>query len=293
MLSVFSVAHAQLDTTYVPLAPLDNAGVPATSKLSEYIPAVFKLSIGIAAVLAFVMITFGGIMYATSDAITGKSAGREYITNALWGLLLVLGAYAILYTINPKILKFDLNLQRPTITTPAGAAVAVGGTIAGGGTGAVSCQGNCPFSYTNGSGVLVNYKDCSSCANATSFGLNIKTQQVNGTVAQINTGLGNKLKGIQNTSGAPAFQVTETWPPTVNHAAQGQYDGTSVDVSLANPNAQNIISFINTANAQGLRVVYEVSTPAQAQAYQNAGVPPANITPVGYITGEHFSVYTQ
>ena len=99
-------------------------GVGAQTNLSTYLPAIFKLSIGIAAALAFAMITFGGIVYATSDAISGKSKGKEYIEDALWGFLLVIGAYAILWTINPQILEFNLSLPTPQIqggatTTPA------------------------------------------------------------------------------------------------------------------------------------------------------------------------------
>src|SRR3989344_1523632 len=115
--SVFTVAYAQTNNDYTVLAPLPGIGDDGTGKttLSSYLPAVFNLSIGIAAVMAFVVITFGGIVYATSDAIQGKEDGKRWVENALWGLLLVIGAYAILYTINPKILEFNLSLKRPPI----------------------------------------------------------------------------------------------------------------------------------------------------------------------------------
>lgn len=95
------------------LVGLPEIGTQTT--LAAYIPAAFRLAIGASAVLAFVMITFGGIMYATSDAITGKEQGREYLTNAVVGLLLVVGAYAILWTINPRILNIDLNMPVPPL----------------------------------------------------------------------------------------------------------------------------------------------------------------------------------
>ena len=124
--SLFSaLAYAQTDK-YTVLAPLPGVGNNAakTTTLTDYLPAIFKLSIGIAAVLAFVMITFGGITYMTTDAIGGKSRGREYITNALWGLLLVIGAWVILNTINPQILSFDLFLKKPDIAAPVDTVVA-------------------------------------------------------------------------------------------------------------------------------------------------------------------------
>ncbi len=115
-LCLTSTAYALDD--YTPITPLpglqNNAG---KTNLETYIPGLFRLSIGIAAVMAFVMITVGGIVYATSDSLTNKSEGRRLIENALWGLLLVIGAYAILNTINPNILKFSFNPQ--DASTPA------------------------------------------------------------------------------------------------------------------------------------------------------------------------------
>lgn len=122
LLLSFSLPVFAQETGYQFLAPLPNGA--GSSDLSTYVPGIINLSIGIAAVMAFVMITFGGIQYATTDAISGKQDGRKHIWDAIWGLLLVLGAYAILNTINPNILKFDFNLGTPKIST--GAPVVVG-----------------------------------------------------------------------------------------------------------------------------------------------------------------------
>ncbi len=125
--SFYSTTYA-IDENYTVLAPLPGIGQgvgTTTTKLSTYLPAVFNLGIGIAAVLAFMMITFGGVMYATSDAITGKSQGREYIENAVWGLLLVIGAWAILYTINPQILTFSLDIPVPSAASSTPSAIVV------------------------------------------------------------------------------------------------------------------------------------------------------------------------
>ena len=106
---------------YTLLAPLPGIGidpnctVDCKTDLQRYLPGAFKLIIGIAAALAFVMITFGGMTYVVSDSINGKEDGRAYITNAVWGLVLVIGAYTILYTINPQILNFDLTIKTPQV----------------------------------------------------------------------------------------------------------------------------------------------------------------------------------
>jgi hypothetical protein len=125
------------DTTYTPLAPLPglpegkafetsrNCTKDASGKetctnpcpFGNYLNIMIKLIIGIAAVLAMVMIVMGGIQYMTSDLISSKEAGKEQITHAILGLLLALGAFIILNTINPKLLSACLDkLPQATIT---------------------------------------------------------------------------------------------------------------------------------------------------------------------------------
>lgn len=99
---------------YTFLSPLPGLEGLDKPDLTKYIPAVINLVIGISVVLAFIMITFGGVMYATTDAIQNKTSGKEYIWNAVIGLILVIGAYAILWTINPSTLSFNLSLDLPS-----------------------------------------------------------------------------------------------------------------------------------------------------------------------------------
>ena len=122
--SVFATIHAA-EGEYTLLRTLPGVGdtTGGIVTIQSYLPAAFNLVIGIAAALAFVMLTLGGITYATSDAITGKSQGKEWIENAIWGLMLVIGAYVILYTINPQILNFTLTLPRPQIASSTATAV--------------------------------------------------------------------------------------------------------------------------------------------------------------------------
>ena len=128
--------HAQTNNDYTLLAPLPglspncpdgnvvtNSDGTSTcqTNLSTYVKGAFNLLIGLSAVLAFVVLTYGGVLYMTSDAIMGKSQGKEYITNALWGLLLLFASWLILYTINPKLVNLntvvcDLS-QQPSDTT--------------------------------------------------------------------------------------------------------------------------------------------------------------------------------
>lgn len=98
--------------TYEPLAPLPigpGGSNEMPTQLATYLPAMFQFLIGIAGVLAVIMIVIGGIQYMSTDAIYGKTAGKEKITQALGGLLLAMVSWLILYTVNPNILNTNLG----------------------------------------------------------------------------------------------------------------------------------------------------------------------------------------
>lgn len=123
---VFAQDSSESWDQYTPLAPLpgttsgdcvkdeDGKISDCTTDIQTYLPGVFKLAIGIAGVLAVLMIIIGGVQYITTDAIQGKSEGKERIQNALWGLVLVLVSWILLYTINPKLTVFNLNIEKST-----------------------------------------------------------------------------------------------------------------------------------------------------------------------------------
>lgn len=123
---------------YTLLAPLPLSGpgsqVEKTSA-TTYLEGMFKLLIGVAGALAVVMIIVGGIKYMSSDAIGGKSEAKETIQNAIWGLILAIGAWLILNTINPDLVKFNLNLDKITATQDTTAPGTNSGTGVGGGGG--------------------------------------------------------------------------------------------------------------------------------------------------------------
>lgn len=118
--------------TYQPLAPLPGTTVgncdPSNPNspeckvgIEKYLPGMFQLLIGIAGVIVVIQIVIGGVQYLSTDAISGKSEGRSRIENALVGLLLVIGCFIILNTINPRTLELNLEIQRynpPALTEP-------------------------------------------------------------------------------------------------------------------------------------------------------------------------------
>jgi hypothetical protein len=109
---------------YYPLAPLPGQADKIDTSSSgdsdcpfgNYLNILIKLFIGICAVLAMIKIVLGGMQYMTSELSSGKEDGKNSITSAVFGLILALGAFAILNTINPELLKVCLNnLPKATV----------------------------------------------------------------------------------------------------------------------------------------------------------------------------------
>src|SRR3990167_2426928 len=107
-----ALAAAPTYTLLAPLGPLSGAVY-----LSTYLNGIMLVTIGVAGVLAVVMIVICGIQMIGSPSVSQKSASKECITNAILGLLLAAGSWIILNTINADLLKSDMNLG--ALPTPA------------------------------------------------------------------------------------------------------------------------------------------------------------------------------
>ncbi|MCX6716354.1 MAG: pilin [Candidatus Taylorbacteria bacterium] len=120
------------DITYTLLEPLPCVSGPGCTgqqktipNLAYYINYMFKLAVGIAVVLAVIMVFYGGFTYATTDLIPAKTEGKKIIQNALIGLLLTLASYIILYTIDPRYVEFNTSLDRVKVDTTSAFALII------------------------------------------------------------------------------------------------------------------------------------------------------------------------
>jgi hypothetical protein len=110
--------------TYQPLAPIpglttDAALQPNESGLAVYFENLYKFGVGIATALALIMVILGGVEYVSTDAIGGKEEGKERIQNALLGMLLALGSYLILQTIDRSFVQSEIRMERLEINIEA------------------------------------------------------------------------------------------------------------------------------------------------------------------------------
>lgn len=79
-----------------------------SGQLVEFLAQAFQFGLAIAAALAVIMIVWGGVEIMLSESLFKKEDGKKKIEDAIWGLLLALVSWLILYTINPTILNFQL-----------------------------------------------------------------------------------------------------------------------------------------------------------------------------------------
>lgn len=104
---------AQEQSGVLLLEPIDgflaSEDSPRITSLSIYLDGAYRLGIAVASGLAVIMIALGGIEYMTTGSISKKAEGRERIFSAIWGLLLALGSFVILQTINPAFTQNSLS----------------------------------------------------------------------------------------------------------------------------------------------------------------------------------------
>lgn len=91
-----------------------------SSFLADYLSAVYKFLIFASITIAIVMVMVGGLQYVMAASGGDVSKGKTRITNALTGLVLLLGVYLILYTSNPQLtLMKTIELQNvQTVEVP-------------------------------------------------------------------------------------------------------------------------------------------------------------------------------
>lgn len=126
---------------YTVLAPLPGTTIKdncvagdkdCKTNLEKYLPGAFKLAVGLSAAFAVFMIVIGGFQYMSTDALQGKEEGKARIWNSVKGLVLVIGAWLILYTINPGLLELRLSIDTIEIKGPP--SVSGGGALGTGAT---------------------------------------------------------------------------------------------------------------------------------------------------------------
>ena len=111
----FGITHsAAAQELLAPIPGYFNNG----TDLAGYLQNAYKLTIGIAGVLAVLMIVIGGIEYIFSAVPSAKSDAKNRINGAVFGLIIALTSYILLRTLNPELLNVGINLPPVSVKIP-------------------------------------------------------------------------------------------------------------------------------------------------------------------------------
>jgi len=90
--------------------PKEGGDLEENVTLEEYLTWAFRFVLALAGFLAVMMIVIGGVQYIISGASESmRGEAKKRIENAIWGLVMALVSYLVLYTINPSLVDFNDN----------------------------------------------------------------------------------------------------------------------------------------------------------------------------------------
>ncbi|MBI2278769.1 MAG: hypothetical protein HYU81_01755 [Candidatus Brennerbacteria bacterium] len=90
----------------------EGCGDATGADIAGYLIRFYQFAIAASGILAVGLIAVGSIYISTAGGSADRqSEGREMITSALWGIVLLFGSYLILRTVNPRL----VSLANPTI----------------------------------------------------------------------------------------------------------------------------------------------------------------------------------
>jgi hypothetical protein len=158
-------ANATTEIRFKPQIPLPGSElfngqeiVITGSTLGEYVAALYVFVVSAVGILAAVLIFYGGIMWLTAGGDRGRvQNAKDQIASAVIGILLAFGAYLLLLTISPKLVKFSSLEIKPVPKRIAEYENEVAFGARGGGLGTASLSD--PDAWLNNptNGIKTNY----------------------------------------------------------------------------------------------------------------------------------------
>jgi len=96
-------------------------GQGEVTNLPEYLQALYTFGIAVVGILSVVMIAVGAFMYIVTAAgnVTKMANAKDIITNAIFGLILAVIAWLILFIINPDLVGGSVGQKTEQISSKA------------------------------------------------------------------------------------------------------------------------------------------------------------------------------
>jgi len=87
-----------------------------STSLPDYVKYIFNFSVGIAGLIAFIVLAYAGFSYITSAGSPAKQKdARDRIFSALIGFVVLFGSYLILSTVNPQLTYLAIPERIPVV----------------------------------------------------------------------------------------------------------------------------------------------------------------------------------
>lgn len=258
---------------YCLLEPIPQFGASVdTSDLQGYFTKIISLILMLGSAFAVLMIVYGGVLYMGSESVFKKGEGLAKVEGAIFGLLLLVGAYSILNSINPSLVNLEIKLRPVTYNISYEEAAEEASTNTDG-----------TYNYGNCKVAPKTDEKCPTCRPLSEITVVSSGKEANDTLA-------DKLELFNQSIGASNWRVTEAYAPSPIHCAQCHYNGTCIDAGLNEKTVANIKSFYDKALEAGLGPVYEV-LPSQTSLYNELTAAGVKVIIPKKITAPHFSVY--
>jgi len=192
----------------------------AFTDLPSLINGLYKFGIWTVGIAALFMLVIGGFMYMTSAGNTSRvGSAKSVIGDALLGLVAALGAFLLLYVINPDLTKINLHLIQVSVQG--------GGGTPGNGTGAPA--NTTPVTPGNGNGSKA-VSAAQQMMNGSCYYCNVKEQ------TSSRTG-GADSCSLNSCKGTPAYTDCSNFVNTAYTNAGCKSPGSSTNTILANANS--------------------------------------------------------
>ncbi|MEK7148220.1 MAG: pilin [Patescibacteria group bacterium] len=241
-------------TPYKLLAPIPQLLKPGSTNSTDtasYIPGLIRLVIGLAGALAVIRIIYGGFRYISSDAFGTKSNAKGIIEGAFWGLIMALSAWLVLYTVNPNLVKINLNIPVQKYLKDDSSSVLDGITLGLG--------NNAPRVVTNTGGITVSNEPLTqqqAMAQLQAAGIRMPSTPV---LIKIQQAVINEVVNLKRSCGTSCdVAVTSGTAGRHNPGVCSHANGWKIDVD----NTQSLNNFItNPANHYTLIVGPKTGAP--------------------------------
>ncbi|MFA5247748.1 MAG: pilin [Patescibacteria group bacterium] len=273
-----------------------------TKPIADYVKAIYNYAVGIVGILAAIMLMVGGFRWILAGG-NASSIGeaKEIIFASLSGLVLVMASWLILQQINPALTELNVTkIQKPNVKTAKNASNHLckwttltdsdyiaktttkssnfDKTCATAGDGwknindvcsedgkkddAICCCAPLPAGCTD---YLISCMACEEPTTITGLLSNFSCKYPQKS-CQVANSFYQKLLEAHNNIGDIKLEITEAWPPTVNHSSLGHKNGTCIDMvtpirgimsSKKEEDIETIEKIYTTFKDANLNILYE------------------------------------